>query len=89
MPAQDDKAFYDMLDSIANTGNEDAVQQNKLSYFTALNARDIQAKKRVSFVILGNGTLCQIRNYIIQLASRYYLHMMTFFGSQENIEGQM
>ncbi|KAI8275193.1 hypothetical protein K4K60_008839 [Colletotrichum sp. SAR11_57] len=29
MPAQDDKAFYDMLDSIANTGNEDAVQQNK------------------------------------------------------------
>ncbi|EQB43403.1 hypothetical protein CGLO_17941 [Colletotrichum gloeosporioides Cg-14] len=29
MPAQDDRAFYGMLDSIANTGNEDAVQQNK------------------------------------------------------------
>lgn len=29
MPAQDDRAFYDMLDSIANTGDEDAVQQNK------------------------------------------------------------
>lgn len=29
MPASDDKAFYEMLDSIANTGEEDAVQQNK------------------------------------------------------------
>ncbi|KAF0319969.1 hypothetical protein GQ607_012737 [Colletotrichum asianum] len=29
MPARNDKAFYDMLDSIANTGEEDAVQQNK------------------------------------------------------------
>lgn len=29
MPASDDETFYEMLDSIANTGEEDAVQQNK------------------------------------------------------------
>ncbi|KAJ4252347.1 hypothetical protein NW762_010945 [Fusarium torreyae] len=29
MPATDDKDFYAMVDSIANTGDEDAVQQNK------------------------------------------------------------
>ncbi|KAF7536426.1 hypothetical protein G7054_g4557 [Neopestalotiopsis clavispora] len=29
MPASDDANFYKMLDSIANTGDEDAVQQNK------------------------------------------------------------
>lgn len=29
MPATDDKKFYEQLDSIANTGNEDVVQQNK------------------------------------------------------------
>lgn len=29
MPADVDKAFYDFLDSIAKTGEEDAVQQNK------------------------------------------------------------
>lgn len=29
MPASNDEEFYEMLDSIANTGDEDAVQQNK------------------------------------------------------------
>ena len=29
MPVNADKAFYDMLDSIAQTGEEDAIQQNK------------------------------------------------------------
>lgn len=29
MPASNDKSFYSMLDSIANTKDEDAVQQNK------------------------------------------------------------
>lgn len=29
MPADQDSAFYEFLDSIADTGEEDAVQQNK------------------------------------------------------------
>lgn len=29
MPADEDKYFYDLLDSIAATGDEDAVAQNK------------------------------------------------------------